>query len=228
MTYNLKTTNKIHTIPTRRASGSLEQCVGPKRKRLVLWFQDLMLFLTCWPLGQLRRYVPTMCGMISRLYLNWITAVPEKNANWSRPHDNTIHDELMGTFVRQGDSQSYRGELEVRGIGSFYATFSDNPRIQETLVFARSVIAALPKLDAVYRRIASNRLRKWTSVVGNRLASKQEIRQILKFSNAEFWFPAVDPTIGANLWYSAGTLFGGARVCAALNSNRTLDTIAMG
>lgn len=163
------------------------------------------------------------------MYLDWLTKVPDLNAQWMRESQDIIRDDVLGTFNRQGESNSYVGEMTVKGLGQFSLSFFDTKKLDDSLLFARSVVSALTRLDPIYKRIAAKRLKKWTAVLGNRAASRSEIRAALELSHAEVWYPnSADPNIGASLWYRGGKLFGGARICVALSSKRTLNTIGIG
>jgi hypothetical protein len=165
---------------------------------------------------------------LRRMYRHWLTRVPDFVANWKRRDETTIEDEFLGVFHHVGvTNDAYRGEIKVNN-KSISLTFFDNLRIEETLLFARSIVAALPRMDSVYKRLAAQDYVEASGMFGPRQASKTEIRAAMAISRVEVHFPIAGENMGANLWYSCGKVFGGFRICVVLNSRRRLHSVNMG
>lgn len=161
------------------------------------------------------------------LFRRWRTRIPLVSGEWSRVDGDTISDSVIGVLSRRASEKVFDANITL-GAEKVPCWIHDGPNLEDSLTFLRSVARALPRLDGRYRRYAAIDLLEFRKTLGKRQVSDQAFCARLRLQSIEIWFPAADPRIGANIWYTAGDLLGGMRVCIALDSRRRLRSFGVG
>lgn len=171
--------------------------------------------------------------MLKQLYRRFRTRVPNKRATWSLGAEKTIIDEYLSSISYipppfENTSAVYRGSVSLGQIGSVNFSFFDNKSMDDTLLYIRSLVHSLPKLDRLYRRFITNDLLHTTPIFAGRSVKYSEFFAALSMSNIQVWYPNLNYDVGANVWYSTGRVYGGYRVCVVLGNDRSVRTVAAG
>jgi hypothetical protein len=162
-----------------------------------------------------------------------LTATPAVEGTWVRESPIRIVDSYLGTLISDEPTAHgahvtnivFKKMFELNGIGEFELAFLDHADLNDTVLLARSVVAGLPKKDYWYRLLLA-----WHHRDEHRLMSRDPILSVRKLASrielCRIFIWSDD--LRAELWYSAGGLFGGAQVCLVLDGQRRYINAAMG
>jgi hypothetical protein len=166
-----------------------------------------------------------------------ITATRAVDGKWTRKSPIEIEDSYLGTLrsdeptpydvegVTHVTNIVFRKSIEIDGVGNVELSFLDGEHLDAALRLARSIVAGLPKRDRRYRLLLA-----WYHRDVHRLMSEgpvvsvRELASHLKPYRIVIW----PHSVTAEIWYSAGNLLGGARVCLELDQKRRYLSANMG
>jgi hypothetical protein len=158
-----------------------------------------------------------------------ITATRAVDGEWKRKSRTEIEDSYLGTL--KSDAQStfdvegvshvtnvvFRKSFEIDGVGAFELSLLDGDNLDAAIRLARGIVAGLPTKDYWYRMLLAWHHRDFHRVMSDGpIVSVRNLALHLRPSRIVVW----PHSMTAEIWYSAGNLLGGARVCLEVDYKR--------
>lgn len=170
-----------------------------------------------------------------------LTATRAVDGTWIKKSPIEIEDSFLGLLTSEEPVEfdsggvthttniMFRKQIEFDGSRKLQVSFLDNDDLDGVLKLTRRLIAGLRKKDYWYRLVLAWHHRDLHRLMSEEpVVSTRTLASLLEPYLMKVWANYPDDRPSAEIWYSAGRLLGGARVCIVLDERGRYTAAGMG